>query len=475
MYDIVIIGGGVGGLVTASGSAQFGAKVALVEKKRMLGGDCLNYGCVPTKTLIHSSRLYHNIKNARKFGINVENAELDFSRVMARMRDVRAAISVHDDPERFRKMGIDVFFGSGRFKDSNTFIVEGKELRARKFLVSTGSRPAKLPIPGLENVPYLNNESMLELKTLPESMLTLGAGPIGLEYSQMFTRFGCRVTVFDKATGILPREDIELTKILHETTVREGLLVKVCSEIENIRIEDGKIALSAYCGQEKIARKFSAESLFVAVGRSPNIEGLNLEGIGVETSRSGVTVDDTLRTTVPHIYACGDVTGKLPFTHMAEYTAGIVISNALFPLVRRKVDTRVVPWCTFTDPELARVGMLESEARELYGDKIKIYRYNYKDHDRAVIEDATEGLVKLVCDKKGQILGAHILGANAGDLIHEYALAMANRIPVQKISGTIHVYPTMGQIVKRGADQYYREKLFSGAIATFTKFWFGKK
>jgi len=476
MYDIAIIGGGVGGLVTASGSAQFGAKVALVEKKPMLGGDCLNYGCVPTKTLVHSSRIYHHLKNARKLGIEVGDVKLHFKEVMEHMRKVRAKIAVHDDPKRFEGMGIDVFFGNGSFIDSNTFKVGDKEIRAKKFLIATGSRPVELPIDGMDKTPYFNNETILDNDDLPESMIILGAGPIGMEYAQLFARFGCKVTVLDKAFRILPREEEELTKILRKRVESEGMTIETCSEIKKVEEVNGKIELTAFCGEKNETETIIADKLFTAVGRQPNVEGLNLEGIGVELNGRAIKVDNTLKTTVPNIYAAGDVTGLFPFTHVAEYMAGIVISNALFPIIRRKVDTRVVPWCTFTNPELARVGMTEAEAIEKHGaDAVKVYRYDYSEHDRAVIEEETDGMIKLVCDKKGQILGAHMLGVDAGNLIHEYALAMSNRLPVQKISGMIHVYPTMGQIVKRGADQYYKEKLFSGAFATFTKFWFGRK
>jgi len=475
MYDIAIIGGGVGGLVTASGSAQFGAKVALIEKWK-LGGDCLNFGCVPTKTLIHSSRIFHHLRNAGERGIKIKGAELDFKRVMEHMREIQARIAVVDDPERFRKMGVDVFFGEGSFMDANTFLVDGREVKARKFLVATGSRPADLSVPGAESVDYLTNETILDINELPASMIVLGAGPIGMEYAQTFARFGCEVTVFQRSGTILAKEDAELTSILWKALEKEGVKFETFSSLSNVEKAEGGIVLTAGYGDGKPEKTFRAEKLFVSIGRRPNIENLNLEGIGVKTNRFGIVVDDTLKTTVSNIWACGDVTGMFPFTHMAEYEAGIVISNALFPLVRRKMNKKVVPWCTYTDPELARVGLTEAQAEEEYGrNRIKVYRYEYKEHDRAIIEGATDGLVKLVCDRRGKILGAHILGADAGNLIHEYTLAMNSGLGVQKIAGTVHVYPTMGQIVKRGADQYYREKLFSGLMAAFTKFWFGRK
>lgn len=475
MYDIAVIGGGVGGLVTASGSVQFGAKTALVEKAEMLGGDCLNYGCVPTKTLIHSAKIYHQTLNCGEMGIEIENASLDFKRVMEHMRRVRSKIAVHDDPERFRKMGVDVFFGDGSFKDKHTFSVGGNEIKSRKFLVATGSRPVVPPIPGLDGVDYLTNETILELEKLPERLLVIGAGPIGMEYAHCFARFGSRVTVIEKMGQILPREEKELSDILETALKSEGMEIETCLEIEKVETASGKVEITAFCGKDKCSKKFVGEKLFVAIGRAPNVEGLNLEGIGVEVERAGVKVNDSLRTSVPNIYACGDVTGMFPFTHMAEHEAGVVIGNALFPFVNRKMNKSVVPWATFTDPELARVGLSESEAEEQYGPpNVKVYRYDYKGHDRAIIEGAAVGRVKLVCNRKGKILGAHILGPDAGNLIHEYVLAMANNITVQKISSAVHIYPTMGQIVKRAADQYYKEKLFGGPLVKITRYWFGR-
>jgi len=475
VLDIGIIGGGVGGLVTASGSAQFGAKVALVEKGK-LGGDCLNFGCVPTKSLLHSAKIFRDSIKAEKLGLHIGNTKLDFGRVMERMREVQSTIAVHDDPERFRKMGVDVIFGTGLFEDRHTFAVPGRKIKAKKFLIATGSRPAESTIPGSDGVSFLNNENILDIKTLPESMIILGAGPIGIEYAQIFSRFGCKVTLFQRRGRILPKEDHELAKMLEGILRAEGVDIQTAPHYDKVEESGGKVSLTVSYGEGKGQKVFSAEKILVATGRKPNIEGLNLEGIGVKSTDLGIVVDDTLKTTVSNIWACGDVIGLFPFTHAAEHQAGVVISNALFPLVRRKINRRVVPWCTFTDPEFGRVGLTEVEAKSMLGaSNVSVYRFNYSGHDRAVIEGATEGMVKVVCDLKGKILGAHILGANGGDLINEYALAMNSGLGVQQISQTIHVYPSMGQVVKRGADQYYREKLFSGPFALFTKFWFGKK
>lgn len=457
-FDLTIIGGGVGGLVAASGASQFGAKVALVEKES-LGGDCLHYGCVPTKTLVHSARLISLMRRSTEFGLNPVKVDFEFRKIMDHMREVQKKVGEHDDPKRFEKMGIKLFFGKGGFKDTHTFEVNGTNIKSSKFLIATGSRSVKLPIPGLDKVDTLDNIKILALNRLPESLLVMGAGPIGMEFAQVFSRFGSKVTVIEKAGQILPREEKEISDRLEGILKREGMEIITCVETKRVEQSGNKKIVVAECsGKEK---RFEADELLIAIGRAPNIEGMDLDKIGIQTTSKGIVVDDTLRTTVPNIWACGDVTGMFPFTHMAEYEAGIVIGNALFPFVNRKMDKTVVPWTIFTDPELARVGLTEDEARKEYGD-IKVYRYPFSEHDRAIIDGETEGMIKLICDKKGKILGAHILGKGAGDLINEYIFAMKNNLPVQKISQTVHVYPTMGQVVKRGADQYYKEKLFSG-------------
>ncbi len=464
-FDLTIIGGGVGGLVTASGASQLGAKVALVEKDK-LGGDCLHYGCVPTKSLVHSAKMISLMQKAEKYGLNPVKVNFEFKKIMDHMRSVQQTIGKNDDPERFRKMGVELFFGSGSFIDANTFEVNGNTIKSRKFLIATGSRPITLPIPGLDKVDFLNNIKILALKKLPKSLLVIGAGPIGLELAQAFSRFGSKVTVLEKAGQIMPREDKEIADTLEEILIKEGIEIVTCIDIKKVEQSGNKKIVTAECSG--IEKSLEADELLVAIGRAPNIEDLNLDKIGIKTTRAGITVDDTMKTSVSNIWACGDVTGMFPFTHAAEYEAGLIVSNALFPFVNRKMYKRVIPWTTFTDPQLARVGLIEEEAKKL-SSKVKIYKYPFKDFDRAVIDGEPEGLIKLVCDKKGQILGASILGANAGDLLNEYIFAMKNRLPVQKISGTVHVYPSMGQIVKRGADQYYKEKLFSGWFPKLAK------
>lgn len=472
-FDLVVIGGGVAGLVASSGAAQLGARVAMVEKNTGLGGDCLKFGCVPTKRLVRSAKVASLLRGSEEFGVKSGEVKVDFPSVMEKMRRVQARIGEHDSVERFEGMGVEVFFGGGRFLDEKTFEVDGEKLRGKKFLIATGSGPVVLPIPGLKESGVLTNESALKLETLPERLAILGGGPIGIEFAQIFSRLGSKVTVIERAGRILPREDPELTGLLEEMLKKEGITIDTCTEVKEVRKTGGAKEITARCpeGVTEHDHDYTVDEVMIAIGRSPNVEGLGLEAAGVEFDpRRGIKVDSSLRTTRSHIYACGDVIGHYAFTHVAEYQAGVVLSNALFPLIRRKVDYRAVPWTTFTDPELARVGLTEQEAREKLGKDIHVYRHSFEDTDRAVIDGEGEGLIKLVCTSKGKLLGAHILGPGAGELIHEYVLAMQTGLPVSRISRTIHVYPTTSQAVKRAADQYYREKLFTGWFPKLARF-----
>lgn len=458
-FDIVIIGGGAGGLVVASGAAQFGARVALIEKERGLGGDCLYYGCVPTKTLVHSARVLSLIRRSEEFGLGRVVPSQSFAGVMERMRRVVARIGEHDDPKRFEAMGIQLFFGEGRFVDPKTFDIAGRPISGRRFVLATGARPGVPPIPGLTEAGFLTNITALELKQRPETMAIIGGGPVGLEFAQIFHRLGVRVAILEKSNHLLPNEDREISEGLEALFRKEGIDFLTSVSVQEVRREGNqKVVLVE--GKEGV-RRVAAEEILVAVGRAPNVEGLGLEAAGVAYDRQGVKVDATLRTTARHIWACGDLVGPYRFTHVAEYQGGIVVSNALFPFVRRKVDYRVVPWVTFTDPEAARVGLTEAEAREKVG-PVHVYRFPFKQVDRAVIEGEEAGFIKLIADRRLRIVGAHLVGPNAGDLLHEYVLAMKANLKITSLSTTIHVYPTLSQGVKKAADQYYREKFFAG-------------
>src|SRR3990167_8945581 len=469
-YDLVIIGGGVAGLVTASGAAQFLTKVALVEKES-LGGDCLHCGCVPTKTLVQSAKVASLLKRSEEFGIEKSGVQVNFQKVLNRMRSVQERIGKNDDPERFRKMGVELFLGEGKFIDSHTFEVNGKLLKGKKFLIATGSRPIILPIPGLKESGALTNITVLKLDHLPKSMVILGAGPIGLEFAQVFARLGTKVTVVEKMGQILPREDKELADQLEVILKAEGIDIVTCTEVKSVnRTESGRRFVAGQCADHKTLN-LEVDEVMIAVGRAPNVDGLNLEAAGVKyDQRKGITTGLNMRTSQKHIFACGDVSGPFPFTHVAEYQAGIVVSNALFPFMNRKADYRVVPWTTYTDPELGRVGLTEEEAKKQYGESnVQVFRFPFKEVDRAIIEAEGHGLIKLVCNKKNQILGVHLSGPSAGELLHEFVLAMKAKLPITQISQTIHVYPTLSQAVKRACDQYYKQKLFSGWFPKLAK------
>ncbi len=471
-FDLTVIGGGAGGLNVASGAVQLGARVALIEKNK-LGGDCLYYGCVPTKALVQSAKIFSLIKKSKEYGLNDVNASFDFRNVMTHMREVISKIGVNDDPKRFEDMGVKVIFGDGMFLDQNTFSVNGHTITSKKFVISTGSRAVAIPIKGLDKIKYLTSESVLELDYLPKSIIILGAGPIGLEFAQVFARFGVKVTVIEKMGQILPREDKEVSDTLESILKEEGIEIHTCVNVDHVKQEGNtKIVVAECSGQEKT---FQADEFMLAIGRAPNLEGLNIEAAGVKVEHRNIVVNSSMRTTARNIWACGDVTGQYLFTHVAEYQAGLVVANALIPLMKRKANYRVVPWVTYTDPELGRVGLTEDEARQKYKN-VKAYKYDVKELDRAVIEGEEKGIIKIVCTKKGKILGAHVLAPQGGEILHEFVLAIQNNLGVGSITNTIHVYPTLAQAVRRTTNKYYAEKIFSGWIPKVTKKlirWFG--
>ncbi|MBI4487579.1 MAG: mercuric reductase [Deltaproteobacteria bacterium] len=471
-FDLAVIGGGTGGLVTAAGASQFGAKVALIEKDK-LGGECLYTGCVPSKTLLRSAKVASLIRRASDFGIKVPSYEVDFSLVMARMRKVIEKVGEHDSPERFRKLGVTVIHGEASFLSSDSLQVGDQRLKAKKFVIATGSRSTTPPVEGLPEAGFLTHVEALNLTSPPKSLVVLGAGPIGLEFAQLFSRLGTKVTVLEVLGQILPREDTEVAQRLEEYLRAEGVEIYTCTRAFRVEVKNGQKIVHGSCEVVEPVKQpatFAAEEILVATGRAPNVEGLDLEKVGVEVNNKGIVIDAYLRTMAENIWACGDVTGKYPFTHVAEYQARLLVGNILFPF-RRKADYRVVPWTTFTDPELARVGLTEAEARKTYGDKIRVYRHSFADVDRAEADGEPLGFVKVVCDPKGQIMGAHILGPQAGDLLQPLVFAMKQRMPIGRISQTIHAYPTLVEANRRAADQYYREKLFSGWVGKFLRGW----
>ena len=436
-YDIVIIGGGSAGLVVASAAAQLKAKVALVERDK-LGGDCLWFGCVPSKSLIHASRVAYQVKNAARFGIYTEPPEIEFAKVTGHVQQVIANIQPHDSPERFRGLGVEVIFGEGKFIDKKTFEVDGQQLTARAFVIATGSRPAIPSVEGLHSADFLTNEKVFDLKERPNSLVIIGAGPIGCELGQAFSRLGSNVTIISSKSHILPKEEPEAALVVQKQFESEGINILKEVRAEKVEVVDGKKQVTA--GGKNII----VDEILFAGGRLPNVESLNLEVAGVEVGKQGIIVNEKLQTTNSKIYACGDVIGGYQFTHVAGYEAVVALTNALFFPIS-KVNYRVIPWATFTDPELARVGLTEKQAKERYGDDVCVLKQPFSGVDRAQAEAATTGFGKIITKGNGEILGAHLVGISAGELIHEIVLAMSHKLPVSALTG-IHVYPTLSEV-----------------------------
>jgi len=467
-YDVIVIGGGAAGLVAATGTAALGAKTALIEKNR-LGGDCTWYGCIPSKALLKSAQVFYLFTRGKEFGISGD-MQCRPDGVMAHVRDVVGEISAHHPPEVFEKRGITVLFGNAKFLDSRMIELDGKRISSKRFIICTGSHPLVPAIDGLKDVGYLTNENIFDLHILPQSIAVLGGGPIGVEISQALSMLGVEVSIIEMADSILFREDKEIADVVAHTLVQEGVKIYLGKRAVKFSKEDNVINITLE-DKDKKQSTIQTEKVFVAVGRAPNVAGLDLEKAGVKYSNKGIEVDNTLRTTAHTIYSCGDVAGPYLFSHMAEYQAVIAVGNALLPF-KRKVDYSTVPWCTFTYPELAHVGLTEEEARGKFVD-IKIYKSSYSGNDRAVTDLEKTGFAKVICDNKGYVLGAHIVGANAGEIIHEYVLAKSAGIKISKLSSVVHVYPTLAQVVKRSADQYYFTMMSSRWFKKLSKFFVG--
>ncbi|MFH7027028.1 MAG: mercuric reductase [Heteroscytonema crispum UTEX LB 1556] len=461
VYDLVVIGAGTAGLVVAAGAAGLGLglKVAIIEKY-LMGGDCLNVGCVPSKCIIRSSRVVGEMLSAKDFGIQIpKHIDVDFPAVMARMRRIRADISHNDSAERFQKLGVDVFLGSARFNSDNTVGVGDKKLQFKKAVIATGARAVKLSIPGIEKAGYLTNETVFSLTQRPESLAVIGGGPIGCELAQAFRRLGCEVVLFHRGSHILNKEDAEAAEILQQVLQKEGIrLVLNCQLEEVINVTEGK---RIYFSSNGHRDSVTVDEILAGAGRAPNVEGLNLEAVGVEYDQRGVKVNDYLQTTNPKIYAAGDICMDWKFTHAADAAARIVIKNTLFSpfgLGRSKLSSLVMPWVTYTDPEIAHVGMYEQEAQKKGIDVVTI-KIPFSSVDRA-IADGEEGFLKIL-HKKGsdEILGATIVASHAGEMISEVTTAIVNKIGLGKLSSVIHPYPTQAECIKKAADAYRRTLL----------------
>lgn len=454
-YDLCIIGGGAAGLVVAAGAATLGAKVVLVEK-RALGGDCLHYGCVPSKTLIHSAKVAHTMNNAGRFGIPAQKPAIHLPDVMQRVQDVIRQIEPNDSPERFAALGVEVIFGDGQFTDLETFTVNGRPLRPKNFVIATGTRPAIPPLPGLEHTPHLTNETLFSVEDNIPHLLILGGGPIGCEMAQALARLGSRITVFDLAPRLLPREDEDISEVVGNQFRQEGIGLHLGIQVVKVEHANGEVRVLLEHPQQGQVW-LSGSHLLIAAGRKPNLENLGLDKAGVTLDKGRLVLDARLRTSNKNVYACGDVAGPYLFTHMAEHQAGVVLRNALFHWPSKaQIDN--IPWCTYTDPELARVGLSESEAQQ-QGIAHRVYRFPFADIDRAVTAGETAGMAKIVTTPRGKLLGACIIGPQAGELIAEYVLAINKGMKAADLSNTIHIYPTLAQINRRVADQRLKEAL----------------
>jgi pyruvate/2-oxoglutarate dehydrogenase complex dihydrolipoamide dehydrogenase (E3) component len=446
-YDIGIIGAGAGGLTVAAGAAQLGAKVLLIEKEKELGGDCLHFGCVPSKTLIKSAHVYHLMKNAEKFGLpKIEVPPVDFRNVSARVRSVISAIQHHDSVERFCRLGAQVEFGQPSFTDEHSIRLNAKSYTAKAWVIASGSSALIPPITGLDKTPYITNREIFYLDHLPDSIIILGAGPIGIEMAQAFNRFGTAVMVVDKF-------------YLNHT-------IESVNDLGNER----KITLK-HKGGSNVSLK--AETLLVALGRVANVEGLGLETIGIEHDWRGIKVDNRMRTNHKHIYAVGDVNGGFQFTHAAGYEGGIVVGNAVFR-IPRKANYTYLPWCTFTDPPLGNIGMNETMAKRA-GIDYTIWTEEFKDNDRSLAEGEKIGKIKMLLNEKEKPVGVQILGPHAGDLLAEWVAVLNGKVKLATLAAAVHPYPTIGEINKRVAGNFFSPKIFSDKVQKGLKFFFHLK
>ena len=469
--DIAVVGAGSGGLSVAAGAAQLGASTVLIEK-HLMGGDCLNTGCVPSKALLASAKAARRWRKDEALGVTYTPPSVDFAAVNRHVHQVIAAIAPNDSVERFEGLGVKVIKGTARFVGPRELAVGETRIRARRFVLATGSKAAVPPIPGLDRVPFFTNETVFDNTDLPQHLIVIGGGPIGLEMAQAHRALGSEVTVLE-AFRVLPKDDPELVAMLRERLVADGIIIR--EGIRIVRIEPGSdgvvtVLETAGGGEERIA----GSHLLVAAGRSPNVSELALEKAGIDYGPKGIAVDARLRTTNRRVFAMGDVAGGPQFTHVAGYHAGIVIRNALFRQPA-KVDYRALPWVTYADPELAQVGLTEEQARAAHGDDVTVLRWPYHENDRAQTERETYGLVKAITTKSGKILGASILGAHAGELLQVWVLAIGQGLNIKALAGMIAPYPTLGEVSKRAAGSFFTPKLFSPGTRRLVRAlsWFG--
>jgi len=472
-YDIGIMGGGAAGLTVASGAAQLGAKTLLVEKEKALGGDCLHFGCVPSKTLIRTAQAYHTMKNSQAFGLPaVELPPVDFTKVKERIQSVIGTIQKHDSEERFCGLGAKVEFGEAVFVDEHSIRLNGQTISAKTWVIATGSSPGSPPIQGLEETPYITNKEIFSLDRLPESMVILGAGPIAMEMAQAFCRLGTKVFVVQRSGQILSKEDKDMADEIMQVLSLEGVTFHLNASVLGVKdlATEREVLVKDKEGKTTALR---AERVLVAMGRDSNVQGINLEGIGVEFDQKGIKVDERMRTSQKHIYAAGDVTGAFQFTHAAGYEGGIVIGNTIFHLPR-KADYTFFPWCTYTDPELASIGINEKGAKEA-GLEYSVFTEAFSDNDRSLAEGEGVGKIKMLLDKNEKLVGVQILGPQAGELLNEWVAILNGKVKLSTLASAVHPYPTLGEINKRVAGAYFSPKIFSDRVKSGLKFFFHLK
>ncbi|HJW94764.1 MAG TPA: FAD-dependent oxidoreductase [Thermoanaerobaculia bacterium] len=464
-FDVVVIGGGTAGLVTASGCARLGRRVALIEK-HALGGDCLWTGCVPTKALVASAKLAHQMRHADAFGLEPCEPKLSPRAIMESMREAIRITSRHDAPEKFRALGIDVIFGNAKLVSRDEVEVGGRTLQAKDIVIATGSRTAVPPVAGLEDAGFIDHATFLQRDEFPRSLLILGGGYIGIEFAQLFRRFGCAVTVVEMLDEIVNKEDHEVIARVRQILGDEGIALHTRWAVKSIRREGSTKIVSGESSE------IAVDEIFVASGRRGNIEGLGLDAIGVKTNRNFVTVDKYLQTSVPRVWACGDIHGGMQFTHVAAYEAVKLVRNMLFP-GKSAVNYDDIPWALYTDPEVGHIGMTESQAREKFGDDVRTYKVEMADVDRAVIDRTTKGFVKFVCDAKGRILGAHAMCTNASTLIEQLVLARKKKMKVSELAQLVSPYPSLADAIGKAGSLYYQDLATSwlGAIGKRIAAW----
>ena len=453
-YDLVVIGAGAGGLTAAYTALGFSKKVALIDKNKP-GGECTWSGCVPSKALINIAEEIHM---AKKFNLNLK---IDSTEVMERVTKVIENVYSNENPEKLINDGIDYINGFARFIDKNTIEVNNEQIKAKKIIIATGSSPLVPPINGLDKVDYLTNESIFTLKKLPESLIVLGGGPIGIELAQALNRIGVKVKVIEMLPKILFREEPELVSMLHDRLESEGIEIYTGTKAIEVNSDNGKVSVKVQKNEEEF--EIEGESILLALGRKANLEGLDLNKVGIEISRKGIEVDNHLETSLKGVYAIGDVVGPYNFSHMANVQGITAVQNAVLP-INKKINYQNVAWCSYTDPELARAGMLETEAREKFGDSIRVYTHSYDHIDRAMTKENSIGLVKVILDKKGKVLGASILGDRAGEIISEIQVVKTLGVNFGKLADVIHPYPTYAEVLNKIGKKVKVDNLLNNPI-----------